>query len=68
MLRQDGLAYPVWDFNAVDISAAALGKSIDLWLDVNGVVTNATRWTFANSAPWPAFWQQQPTASCVDVK
>ena len=68
MLRQDGLAYPVWDFNAVDISAAALGKSIDLWLDVNGVVTNATRWTFANSLPWLAFWQQQPTASCVDVK
>lgn len=67
MLKQDGLSYPVWDFNSVDISAAAQGKSIDLWLDVNGVVTNATRWTFASSVPWPTFWQQRPTTSCTDV-
>ena len=67
MLAQDGLRYPVWDFNAVDISAAAQGKSIGFWLDVGGVVTNATRWTFAASVPWPPFWQQRPTASCADV-
>ncbi|MGI9145472.1 MAG: hypothetical protein ACR2IK_02815 [Chloroflexota bacterium] len=65
LLSQDGLTYPVWDFNTVDISAAAQGKSIDLWLDVNGVATNATRWTYSTSQAWPAFWQQRPTSSCL---
>jgi hypothetical protein len=64
VLSQDGLTYPVWDFNGVDISPAAGGKSIDFWLDVNGVVTNASRWTFSNSQPWPTFWQQPALASC----
>ena len=65
MLSQDGLTYPVWDFNGVDISAAALGKSIDLWMDVNGIATNATRWTYSTSVAWPAFWQQRPTTNCA---
>jgi len=67
VLNQDGLTYPVWDFNAVDISPAAQGKSIDLWLDVNGVTTNATRWTYSTSQAWPPFWQQRPTSSCAAV-
>lgn len=65
MVNQDGLSYLVWDFNAVDISPAALGKSIDFWLDVNGVTTYATRWTYSAAADWPPFWQQRPTASCA---
>jgi hypothetical protein len=67
LLSQDGLTYPVWDFNGVDISAAALGKSIDLWMDVNGVATNASRWLYSRSQDWPPFWQQRPTTSCRDV-
>jgi hypothetical protein len=65
ILIQDGLTYPVWDFNAIDISAAAQGKSIDLWMDVNGVATNAARWTYSTSTPWPPFWQQRPATSCA---
>jgi hypothetical protein len=69
ILSQGGLNYPIWDFNAVDTSAAAQGKSIDLWLDVNGngVATNATRWTvsFLPSHLWPALWQQRPTSTCA---
>lgn len=65
VVNQDGLSYPVWDFNAVDISAAAQGKSIDLWLDVNGITTNATRWTYSASQAWPPFWQQRPTTTCA---
>jgi hypothetical protein len=64
LLTQSGLTYPVWDFNAVDITQAALGKSIDFWLDVNGVPTHATRWTYSASEDWPEFWQQRPTVSC----
>jgi hypothetical protein len=65
MVAQDGLTYPVWDFNSVDISAAAAGKSIDFWMDINGVSTHATRWTYAADQDWPPFWQQQPTMSCT---
>ena len=65
LLTQDGLTYPVWDFNAVDISPAAQGKSIDFWLDVNGVATHATRWTYSMRQDWPPFWQQRPTVSCA---
>jgi hypothetical protein len=66
LLTQDGLTYPVWDFNSVDISAAASqGKTIDFWLDVNGVSTRATRWTYNATQDWPPFWQQRPTTSCA---
>ena len=65
LVSQDGLSYPVWDFNAVDISPAAQGKSIDFWLDVNGVATHATRWTYSMTQDWPPFWQQRPTVSCA---
>lgn len=49
----NGVTYPVWDFNSVDISAAQQGKSIDFWLDVNGVTTHATRWTYSTATPTP---------------
>jgi hypothetical protein len=63
MLSQDGLIYPVWDFNGIDISATLQGKSIDLWLDVNGVVTHATRWTVSPpTTPTPI-----PTPSATPV-
>ena len=64
-LTQDGITYPVWDFNVVDISQAALGKSITFWLDVNGVKTTATRWAYSTSQAPQAFWQQRPTTSCA---
>ena len=65
-VNDNGLTYPAWDFNSVDISAVNQGKSIDFWMDVAtaGVVTHAARWTYAADQPWPPFWQQQPTASC----
>lgn len=65
ILTTDGSTYPVWDFNAEDISAAAQGKSIDFWMDVNQVVTRAARWTFAANLDWPPFWTQRPTTSCA---
>jgi hypothetical protein len=49
MVNQDGLRYPVWDFNNVDISASIQGKSIDFWLDVDGVATHATPWTYTTA-------------------
>lgn len=67
MITQDGTTYPTWDFNGVDISAAAgSNKTIDFWLDVGGVATAASRWTYASSAAWPAFWEQKPMLSCTD--
>ena len=65
IVTQDGLMYPVWDFNVVDISQAALGKSITFWLDVNGEKTTAPRWTYSVSQPQPPFWQQRPTTTCA---
>jgi hypothetical protein len=65
MLTQDGVTYPVWDFNGVSIAAAAQGRTMELWLEVDGVVTHATRWVHANDQTWPPFWQQQPTTSCA---
>jgi hypothetical protein len=65
MVTQDGLTYPVWDFNAIDVSTAAQGRSIDFWLDVSGVATGATRWTYSANQPPPAFWQHRPTTSCT---
>ncbi|MCA1647175.1 MAG: hypothetical protein LC797_17530 [Chloroflexi bacterium] len=64
MQTTDGATYPVWDFNSEDISAAAQGKSIDFWMDVNQVVTHATRWTYTANSDWPPFWAQRPTTSC----
>ena len=49
MVTANGLTYAVWDFNGVDISAALQGKSIDFWLDVDGVATHATRVTYTES-------------------
>jgi len=67
LVNDSGLTYPVWDFNSVDISAVNQGKSIDFWLDVNGVATTATRWTFStlDQDAWQPFWQQKPTTSCA---
>jgi hypothetical protein len=65
VVKEDGLTYLAWDFNAIDITAAAQGKSIDFWLDVNGVSTHATRWTYSATQDWPPFWQQRPTTSCA---
>jgi hypothetical protein len=47
MINHESLRYPVWDFNNVDIAAGAQGKSIDFWLDVDGVATHATAWTYS---------------------
>jgi hypothetical protein len=46
---QDGRTYPVWEFYNVDISATLQGKTIDFWLDVAGVTTRATRWTYRST-------------------
>jgi hypothetical protein len=53
LVTESGLSYPVWDFNGVDISAANSGKDIDFWMDVNGVSTHATRWTYSTAPPPP---------------
>jgi hypothetical protein len=51
LVNQDGLSYPVWDFNNVNIAAVTSGRSVDFWLDVAGVATHATRWTYSNTPP-----------------
>jgi hypothetical protein len=53
MLTRDGRTYPVWDIDNVDISAALQGRSIDFWLDVDGVTTHATRWTYTTAPAAP---------------
>jgi hypothetical protein len=53
MVAASGLNYAVWDFNNIDISAALQGRSIDFWLDVDGVATRATRVTYTNATPTP---------------
>jgi hypothetical protein len=67
MLTQDGLTYPVWDFNNVDIAAARQGKTIEFWLDVAGVGTHAARWVHTAEGEPPPQWQHKPTRSCTDV-
>jgi hypothetical protein len=51
VVNENGLTYPVWDFNSIDISAANSGKSIDFWMDVNNIATHATRWTYSTAPP-----------------
>jgi hypothetical protein len=51
LVTDNGITYPVWDFNSIDISAASSGKSIDFWMDVNGVATHAMRWTYSTAPP-----------------
>lgn len=67
LMTQDSATFPVWDFNAVDISAASQGHRLELWLDVaqSGVTTHAPHWTLAPDLPPPDAWQQQPTTSCT---
>ena len=60
MQTEDGLTYPVWDFNNVDIAASLQGKSIDFWLDVNGIATHATRWTYSTPPPPPPVVTPEP--------
>jgi hypothetical protein len=67
MLTQEGLTYPIWDFNTVDIAAANQGKTIEFWLDVDGVGTRATRWVYTAEGEPPPEWQQTPTRSCSDT-
>jgi hypothetical protein len=67
MVTQDGLTYPVWDFNNVDIGAANQGKTIEFWLDVAGVGTRAIRWVHASDGTPPPEWQQKPTRGCSDT-
>jgi hypothetical protein len=67
LMTQDGVTFPVWDFNDVDISVAAQGHRIDFWMDVAqaGVTTRAAHWTYAADQPQPEPWQQPPTVSCT---
>ncbi len=65
LVNEGGLTYPAWDFNGVDVSAAHNGKTMELWIDVDGVATQATRWVYASDVQQPATWQQRPTASCT---
>jgi hypothetical protein len=66
LMSQDGVTFPVWDFNDVDISAAAQGHRIEFWMDVAqaGVTTRAGHWVYAADQPQPEPWLQVPTASC----
>jgi hypothetical protein len=70
MVTEGGITYTVWDFNGVDISAANAGKSIDFWMDVGGVSTHATRWTYSNAppptpTPTPVATEQDADASAM---
>ena len=67
LMTQDGITFPVWDFNAVDISAASQGHRIEFWMDVAqpGVTTRASHWTYAVDQPQPDPWQQLPPVSCA---
>ena len=67
LMTQDGITFPVWDFNAVDISAASQGHRIEFWMDVAqpGVTTRASHWTYAADLPQPDPWQQIPSVSCA---
>ncbi len=64
LVTEDGVTYPVWDFNNVDVSAAQAGHSMEFWLDVDGVQTRAWRWAYGSAIDQPDFWQQRPTESC----
>jgi hypothetical protein len=64
MVSENGVTYPVWDFNNVDVTAATRGAEIDFWIDVDGAADTGPRWRYAATVPQPPFWQQKPTTSC----
>jgi hypothetical protein len=64
LVTENGITYPVWDFNNVDVSAARAGTAIDFWIQVDGAKEHSPHWTYGADAPQPPFWQQKPTSSC----
>lgn len=65
LANQNGLTYPVWDFNGVDVSPAQRGGTVNLWISVDGVPTQSAPWVYAADVTQPDFWQQLPTSSCT---
>ncbi|HIC88604.1 MAG TPA: hypothetical protein EYP04_04280, partial [Anaerolineae bacterium] len=51
IVERDGLRYPVWDFNDVDVGAAKdpLNK-VHFWVEVEGIPTYPTFWTHGADA------------------
>ncbi len=64
MVSDGGLTYAIWYFDNVDVSAARQGATIDFWVEVDGIQTNAPHWSYGASVSQPLAWQQLPTASC----
>jgi photosystem II stability/assembly factor-like uncharacterized protein len=65
LVRRDGITYPVWDFNNIDVRAARdpMNK-LYLWVDVEGVTTYPTIWAHGADARsrFPA--EDEPVTGC----
>jgi hypothetical protein len=63
--RADGLRYPVWDFNDVDVSAARTPLSkLYFWVTVDGVDAASNVWTHGADARTIMPDKNVPTESC----
>jgi hypothetical protein len=67
LVTENGVTYPVWDFNGVDVSAAKqAGQYVELWVTVDGVQRSKPGyWVYGQAFPQPPSWPQKPTASCT---
>jgi hypothetical protein len=64
--EEQGIRYPTWDFNEIDVSAARDEKTvIEYFVVVDGIATEATTWTYGgpNATDWKAP-PVRPKASC----
>jgi hypothetical protein len=63
--RADGLRYPVWDFNDVDVSAARRPLSkLYFWVTVDGVDAASNVWTHGADARTIMPTKNAPSQSC----
>jgi hypothetical protein len=66
MVTENGVTYPVWDFNNVDVAAAKQGQWMEFWVAVDGVTrVKPGYWVYGQDFPQPQFWPQKPKASCT---
>lgn len=65
LVTDNGVTYPVWDFENVDVSPAKSGKTIEFWVQVDGVRVKAGSWVYGANLPQPPTWGQRPTTSCT---
>lgn len=65
LVVDNGITYPVWDFENVDVSPAKTGGHIEFWVDVDGVRTRAGSWVYGATIPQTTTWTRRPTSSCT---